>query len=93
MVLDVGFRQLLQRELEKTLNKINEYKKDDLSKVWQCDNEDDFLYGWHMGKVDDFCVNQYFVYYHKSPTKEDEEEIQGILLVHSKDFRDKLTKF
>lgn len=46
-----------------------------------------------MGKVDDFCMNQYFVYYHKSPTKEDEEEIQGILLVHSKDFRDKLTKF
>lgn len=45
MVLDVEFRQLLQRELEKTLNKINEYKKDDLSKVWQCENEDDFLYG------------------------------------------------
>lgn len=90
MALDIEFRQLLQKELEKTLDRIIQDKKDDFSKIWQCKNEDDFLYGWHLGKVDDFCLNQYFIYYHKTPTREDREEIQGILLVHAKDFRDRL---
>ena len=59
MTLDVKFRQLLQRELEKTLDRIAQDKKSNLSKIWQCTNEDDFLYGWHLGKVDDFCLNQF----------------------------------
>lgn len=92
MVLDVEFRQILQRELEKTLDRIAQDKESNLSKIWQCNNDDDFLYGWHMGKVDDFCLNQYFIHYHKTPNSEDRDEIQGILLVHSKDFRDRLTK-
>jgi len=33
MGLDVKFLQLLQRELEKTLDRITEYKKDNLSKI------------------------------------------------------------
>ena len=92
MALDIEFRQLLQRELEKTLDKIEENKKSDLSKIWLCKNEDDFLYGWHLGRVDDFCYNQYFIHYHKTPSKEDREEIQGILVLHAKDFRDRLFK-
>ena len=90
MGLDIEFRQMLQRELEKTLEKIETYKKDDLSQIWNCKSNQDFLYGWHLGKVDDFCMNQYFAKYHKIPTKEEKDEIQGILLVHAKDFRDNL---
>lgn len=92
MVLDVEFRQLLQRELEKTLDRVIHDKESDLSKIWQCQNDGDFLYGWHMEKVDDFCLNQYFVHYHKTPTNEDRDEIQDILLVHAKDFRNRLAK-
>ena len=91
MALDIEFRQLLQRELGKTLDRITEDKKTNFSKIWQCKNEEDFLYGWHLGKVDDFCLNQYFIHYHKTPTDEDRDEIQVILLVHSKDFRDRLS--
>ncbi len=92
MALDVEFRQLLQRELEKTLDRIIEDNKSDFSKIWQCENENDFLYGWHLGKADDFCMNQYFIHYHKTPTNEDRDEIRGMLLLHAKDFRDKLAK-
>lgn len=92
MALDAEFRQLLQRELGKTLDRIAQDKESNLSKIWQCQNDWDFLYGWHMGKVDDFCLNQYFIHYHKTPTNEDRDEIQGILLIHAKDFRDRLAK-
>ena len=92
MALEIQFRQILQKELEKTLGMIETYKKDDLSKIWNCINNKDFLYGWHLGKVDDFCINQYFLKYHKTPTKEEKDEIQGILLVHAKDFKDRLMK-
>ena len=92
MALDIEFRQMLQRELEKTLDKLETYKREDFSKIWNCENNQDFLYEWHLGKVDDFCTNQYFAKYHKTPTKEEKDEIQGILLVHAKDFRDKPSK-
>ena len=90
MTLNVKFRQLLQMELEKTLERIEQDKKYNFSSIWQCKNEDDFLYGWHLGKVDDFCLNQYFIQYNKTPSKEDRDEIQGMLLIHAKDFRDRL---
>jgi len=88
----VSSRVEVQRELGKTLDRIIEDKKSDLSKIWQCANEDDFLYGWHLGKVDDFCLNQYFVHYRKTPTSEDKDEIQGMILLHALDFRDRLTR-
>ncbi|MBS1267427.1 MAG: hypothetical protein MAG458_00127 [Nitrosopumilus sp.] len=90
MALDVKFRQLLQNELEKTLSRIIQDKNSKLSNIWKCKNEDDFLYGWHLGKADDFCLNQYFIHYHKTPTKEDLDEIQGMLFLHANDFRRKL---
>ncbi len=92
MTLDVEFHQLMQRELEKTLARVIHDKKSDISKTWQCKNYGDFLYGWHMGKIDDFSLNQYFIYYHKTPTNEDQDKIQGILLVHANDFRDSFAK-
>lgn len=84
MALDVKFRQLLQGELAKTLDKITEDRKSNFSKTWRCKNEEDFLYEWHLGKVDDFCLNQYFIHYHKTPTNADKDEIRGILLVHAR---------
>lgn len=91
MTLDIEFRKLLETELEKTLKEIPR-NDTDLSKIWNCKHEDDFLYGWHLGKAEDFCTNQYFIYYHKTPSREDKDEIQGILFLHAKDFRDRLTK-
>jgi hypothetical protein len=92
MTLDIEFRQLLQRELEKTLDRIVEDKKLNISQIWQCKNEDDFLCGWYLGKIDDFCLNQYFIHYHKTPTNEDISEIQGMMFLHAKDLRGKLAK-
>jgi hypothetical protein len=36
MALDVEFRQLLQREIGKTLDRITKDKKTNFSKIWQC---------------------------------------------------------
>jgi hypothetical protein len=90
MALDIKFRQRLQNELGKTLSIITKNKNSKSSKIWKCKNDDDFLYGWHLGKVDGFCLNQYFIHYHKTPTKEDLDEIQGMLFLHANDFRRKL---
>ena len=90
MTLDVEFRNMIQRELEKVLDSVSLEKKSRIKRAWSCENENDFLYGWHMGKSDDFCINQYFTRYHRVPNKEDKDEIQGILFLHSKDLRDKL---
>ena len=88
MALDTEFRRLLEYELEKTLDVMD--KDSEFSTIWGCKSSEDFLYGWHMAKADDFCTNQYFAKYHKNPDKDDRKEIQGILFLHAKDFRDRL---
>jgi hypothetical protein len=85
MVLESKFRNLLERELSKSLETVN--KENDLKKIWNCTHDDDFLYGWYMGRADDFCRNQFFLHYHRVPEKEDMKEIREILLIHAKDFR------
>ena len=90
MALDIEFRKLLEVELEKTLNNIPNEKIPNITSIWNCESENDFLYGWHMAKVDDFCTNQFFAKFHKNPTVEDKREIQGILFLHGKDYLDKL---
>ena len=85
MVLESKFRNLLERELSKSLETVN--KENDLKKIWNCTHDDDFLYGWYMGRADDFCRNQFFLHYHRAPEKEDMKEIREILLIHAKDFR------
>ena len=54
MTLDIEFRQLLQRELEKTLDRIIEDKKLNISKIWQCKNEDDFMIMFQVCNITDF---------------------------------------
>ncbi|WP_428324236.1 hypothetical protein [Nitrosopumilus sp.] len=90
MALDIEFRKLLEVELEKTLNEIHNEKNSNISSIWNCKSEVDFLYGWHMAKVEDFCINQFFRLFHKNPTLEDKREIQGILFLHGKDYLEKL---
>lgn len=89
MVLDSKFRKLLERELNKSLEVISK-ENIDFKQIWKCVHADDFLYGWHMGRVDDFCRNQFFLHYHKAPEKEDLKEIQEIMFRHAKDFREQL---
>ena len=49
MVLDLEFRGLLERELRKSI--VFTFKQNmDFKKMWNCTNEDDFLYGWYMGR-------------------------------------------
>jgi len=74
MVLDSEFSKLLERELNKSLQIIGK-ENTDFKEIWECTHEDDFLYGWHMGKADDFCRNQFFLHYHKAPEKDDVKEI------------------
>lgn len=91
MVLDLEFRNLLERELRKSIDFC--FKQNMVFKeIWNCTNEDDFLYGWYMGRSDDFCRNQFFLHYHKAPDEKEAKEIQEILLNHAKDFRDQLAK-
>ena len=90
MVLDVKFRKLLEKELEKILYSAIKEKNMKVKDIWKCSNQNDFLYGWYLAKADDFCINQYFTHYHKSPNQDDRDEIQGILFLHSKDLRDKI---
>ncbi len=91
MVLDLEFRRLLERELRKSI--VSTFKQNmDFKKMWNCTNEDDFLYGWYMGRSDDFCRNQFFLHYHKAPDEKEAKEIHDILLNHAKDFRDQLDK-
>ena len=92
MVLESKFRKLLESELNKSLKIINKENKD-FKDIWKCTNEDDFLYGWHMGRADDFCTNQFFLHYHKAPEKDDLKEIQEILFRYAKDFRKQLKTF
>jgi len=91
MVLDLEFRRLLERELQKSIDFT--FKQNmDFKKMWNCTNEDDFLYGWHMGRSDDFCRNQFFLRHHKAPDEREVKEINDILLNYAKDFRDQLAK-
>ena len=85
MALESKFRNLLERELNKSLETVN--KENDFKKIWNCTHDDDFLYGWYMGRADDFCRNQFFLHYHRAPEKKDMKEIQEILLLHAQDFR------
>jgi hypothetical protein len=89
MVLDSEFCKLLERELNKSLEIISK-ENIDFKEIWRCGNQFDFLYGWHMGRVDDFCRNQFFLHYHKAPEKVDLKEIQEIIFRHAKDFREQL---
>ncbi len=89
MVLYSEFRKLLERELGKSLEIISK-ENTDFKQIWKCTYENDFFYGWHMGRADDFCRNQFFLHYHKAPEKEDVKEIQEILFKHAKDFREQL---
>ena len=89
MVLDSEFRKLLERELSKSLQIIAK-ENTDCKEIWECTHEDDFLYGWHMGRADDFCRNQFFLHYHKAPKNDDIKEIQKILFKHAKNFREQL---
>ena len=91
MALNLEFRNLLERELRKTINFSFEQNMA-FKEIWNCTNEDDFLYGWYMGRSDDFCRNQFFLHYHKAPDEKEAKEIQEILLNHAKDFRDQLAK-
>jgi hypothetical protein len=91
MVLDLEFRKLLENELLKSID-FSQRQNMDFKEIWKCTNDDDFLYGWHMGRADDFCRNQFFLHYHKTPDEKDVKEIQGILLNHAKDFREQLAK-
>jgi len=91
MVLDLGFHKLLEREIRKSIDFSFKQNKD-FKEIWKCTNEDDFLYGWYMGRSDDFCRNQFFLRYHKAPDEKEAKEIQDILLNHAKDFRDQLAK-
>ena len=91
MVLDLEFRSLLEIELRKSLEVISK-ENIGIKEIWNCPNEDDFLYGWYMGRSDDFCRNQFFLHYHKVPDEKEAKEIRDILLNYAKDFRDRLTK-
>ena len=91
MVLDLEFRKLLERELQKSIN-FSSKQNMNFKEIWKCSNEYDFLYGWHIGRSDDFCRNQFFLHYHKAPDEKEAKEIQDILLYHAKDFRDQLAK-
>ena len=64
----------------------------DFKEIWKCANEDDFLYGWYMGRADNFCRNQFFLHYHKTSSEMEANAIQGILLNHAKNFREQLAK-
>jgi len=78
MVLDSEFRKLLERGLSKSLQIIGK-ENIDFKEIWECDHKDDFLYGWHMGRADDFGWNQFFLHYHKAPEKDDMKVILKIL--------------
>ena len=91
MTLDLEFSRLLERELQKSLDFTFKQNMDFKDK-WNCTSDGDFLYGWHMGRSDDFCRNQFFLHYHKAPDEKEAKEIQDILLHHAKDFRDQLVK-
>ena len=91
MVLDLEFRKLLEKELLKSID-FSQRQNIDFKEIWKCTNDDDFLYGWYMGRADDFCRNQFFLHYHKAPDEKDVKEIQDILLNHAKDFREQLAK-
>jgi len=91
MVFDLEFRRLLERELQKSI--YFTFKQNmDFREIWKCKNESDFLYGWYMGRSDDFCRNQFFLHYHKAPDENESKEIHDILLNHAKDFRVQLDK-
>ena len=91
MVFDLEFRRLLERELQKSI--YFTFKQNmDFREIWKCKNESDFLYGWHMGRSDDFCRNQFFLHCHEAPDENEAKEIHDILLNHAKDFRDQLDK-
>ena len=91
MALDLEFRNLLERELRKSVDFCFEQNMA-FKEIWNCTNEDDFLYGWYMGRSDDFCRNQFFLRHHKAPDEKEGKEIHDILLNHAKDFRDQLAK-
>jgi hypothetical protein len=91
MVFDLEFRKLLEKELLKSID-FSQRQNMDFKEIWKCTNDDDFLYGWHMGRADDFCRNQFFLHYHKAPDEKDVKEIQDILLNHAKDFREQSAK-
>jgi len=91
MVFDLEFRRLLERELQKSIDFT--FKQNmNFQEIWKCKDESDFLYGWHMGRSDDFCRNQFFLHYHRAPDENEAKEIHDILLDHAKDFRDQLSK-
>ena len=85
MALDLEFRRLLERKLQKSIDFT--FKQNmNFKEIWKCTNEDDFLYGWYMGRSDDFCRNQFFLHYHKAPDEKEAKEIHDILLLSRPDY-------
>ena len=89
MALDKTLRKILEHELEKSLDALKT-DSSNLTDIWNCHDSVDFHYGWHMGKVYDFCINQFFVRNGCAPSEKDLDEIKGILILHSKDVQDVL---
>ncbi len=96
MLQDSSIRKSIDEYVKHRLQEIPSEIKDsfvNIKKVWKCENDIDFLYGYYIGKIEEGTLH-YLLKATRASAGEyiDSFEIRGIIESHRKQLRELISK-
>ncbi len=95
MLQDSSIRKSIDEYVKHRLQEIPSEIKDsfvNIKKVWKCENDIDFLYGYYIGKIEEGTLHYLLKATRASGGYIDSFEIRGIIESHRKELRELISK-